>query len=298
LLTQEHPAIVHTHRYKESILGGLASRAAGRPKLIKTVHGLQERFSLIKQIKSSAYSALEYLITRLLFDRVICVSEEIRRQLSGSVPADRLVRIRNGVDVEACVASRSRATVRSQLNLPEATPVLGTVARLVPIKGIDLLLRAVVSLKTAIPDVRTVVVGDGPERDRLERLAIELGLGDSVIFTGHRDDALDLIAAMDLFVLSSLSEGIPMAVLESMALGTPVVATRVGGVPEILSDGNTGVLVPAGDTKALAAALERMLVQREIAREMSDRARLAVAREHSAECMCREVAALYHQLAG
>jgi glycosyltransferase involved in cell wall biosynthesis len=183
-------------------------------------------------------------------------------------------------------------TPRAELTNDPAAPLVLTVARLDAQKGIPVLLDAVAS----VPDAAFVVAGDGPDRAALEARAVSLGLADRVRFLGHRRDVASLLAAADVLVLPSLYEGLPLSVLEAMIAGVPVIATAVGGTDEVVRDGETGTLVPPGDASALAAAIRRVLGDRERSSRLADAARALVAREHSVEAMVASVSRLYETL--
>jgi glycosyltransferase involved in cell wall biosynthesis len=295
-LKAEKGGILHTHRYKENVIGALASRTVGRWKRVQTVHGLPESLTGYKGLKGIVTGALNRFVTRKYFDRVICVSENMMEHLAHPFGREKLRCIRNGIDVSRCVARTPRETVRQQLGVAPEALMIGTAGRLVPVKGVNLLIEAAKLLQPSIPHLTTLIAGDGPEMARLRSRAGKLGIPESVIFTGHRDDVYDLISAMDVFVLPSLSEGIPMVLLEAMALGTPIVATRVGGVPEIVVNGATGLLVDPGDPSRLADACGKIIADAALAHQFKSRARLKVEREHSATVMAQQVQALYSDL--
>jgi len=195
-------------------------------------------------------------MTCSLADRVVCVSPKVAdfvvEQIG--VPRDKIVVIPNGVDLTDFCHLPEKHAARTALGLPADRLVLGTVSRLQPVKRLDMLLRALVWLGRA----HTVIVGYGPEEHRLKMLAEQLGLQERVHFVGHQRDVRPWLAAMDVFVLSSDWEGMPNAVLEAMACGLPVVATSVGGTPDVVVDGGTGLLVPRRDPLSLAEALRAL----------------------------------------
>lgn len=210
-------------------------------------------------------------------DRVIVPSSYLAQWVEGwGVPKDRLVLIYNAVEPRDGV---------EPLPVPLKTPIKAvTVGRLIPLKRVDGLLEALKEL----PDLGLVVVGDGPERPRLERLARDLGVSDRVYFAGQRSkkEALGLMAACDLFVLNSAHEGLPYVVLEAMALGLPVVATAVGGTPEVVRDGETGLLVPLNGE--LTGTLKRVVNDYHLRQVLAQRARHWVCQNLSAEQMVKQ----------
>lgn len=251
LLRRERPCILHTWMFHVTIPGRLLGRLAGVPVIISAERTMGQ--------ESEARYWLNWL-TAPLGDRVICVSERVAdfsAEHIGLSPA-RLVVIPNGIELLPQPAV-DKAAVWAELGRPRPEMVIGTVGRLEPVKGFPYLLEALAQLAPAYPAVHLLIVGDGPERTALEAQAHRLGLGERVIFAGHRTDVPLLMGGMDLFVLPSIWEGMPNVVLEAMAAGLPVVATAVGGTPEIVVEGETGLLVPPRDPAALAEAMERLL---------------------------------------
>jgi L-malate glycosyltransferase len=247
--------ILHTHRYKDTVLGTLAAKLAGVPRIVRTVHGLPEPLSGWERIRFRTYSAVEKVALRSFADRVIAVSEDLARTLEAQGHRrSAVVPIHNGVDVSKIRSTSDRWEVRRQLGIPAGAIVFGTLGRLSAVKDHRTLLRAAQRVIRRQPNARFLIVGDGPLRDDLFISASELGVSRACVFAGTRDDVYDVLGAMDVFVLSSLHEGIPMALLEAMALGKPVVATGVGGVPEIVTHRENGLLVRRHDDRALAEA--------------------------------------------
>ena len=192
----------------------------------------------------------------------------------------------------ATMGARASPASRSELARSAEGPVVLTVARLDGQKGVSHLLEAV----AAVPHASFAIAGDGPNRAALEARAAALGVNDRVRFLGHRHDVPALLAAADLFVLPSLYEGLPLAVLEAMAAGVPVIATAIGGTNEVVRDGETGTLVPPADSAALAAAIARVLANRDRASRLALAARSLVAREYSVASMVGSVSRLYEEL--
>jgi glycosyltransferase involved in cell wall biosynthesis len=295
-MRQQQPDILHTHRYKENILGGAASRMSGRARLVKTIHGLPEPFTAWRNARARFYQMLDGLITRRYYDKVICVSREIMDIQTLRLGRERVLCIHNAIDLRTCRPILDRATVRRELGLENDWPTLGAIGRLVRIKGIDVLLEAGRQLRRKVPKLHILVVGEGPQAEALKRRAAHLGLEDVVIFTGFRSDIADVLAALDVFVLPSLSEGVPMIMLEAMAVGVPIVSTRVGGASEILRDGETALLVEPREPLPLASACERMLQDNVLADRLVRSARTYVEEHHSASNMAERVAELYRSL--
>lgn len=251
-----HPVdVVHTHRWKETVLGTVAARLAGVPGVIRTVHGHREPLQGWPWLKYRFYEALDKWTLLCFADRIVAVSRHMAEGLeeSGYKP-EMVIRIHNGVDLRRVRPVRARDDVRRELGIDPATLLIGTVGRLSAVKGQAHFLRAARLILQKEPGARFLIVGDGPLRGDLETSAKQLDIDDACVFVGARTDVYDLLIAMDVFVLPSLHEGMPMALLEAMALGTPVVATAVGGVPEIVAHRTTGLLVRSSDAHALAEA--------------------------------------------
>jgi len=227
-------------------------------------------------MKRSLGARLTY---RHMADRYLTPSQHCRDELLryGYFGPDRIRAIPNGVDVPRPDPA-ARGRIRAELGLRD-DPVLIVTSRLHPAKGHRVLVEALAKLRGPFPRLRLVIVGDGVERPKLEEQARALGLGDAVIFTGFRSDVTDLLRAADLFVLPSLLEGMPNTALEAMAVGLPVVASAVDGVPEVVVDGVTGLLVSPGDPDFLHGAIARVLAERELAEAMGQAGRQRV-REH------------------
>jgi glycosyltransferase involved in cell wall biosynthesis len=229
------------------------------------------------------------LLTRCLH-RHVAVSRYVASRLRDRfhVPPGKIVVIPNA----ATGSATASPAPRSQLAHGDTGPVVLTVARLDGQKGIVHLLDAV----AAVPQASFAIAGDGPNRAALEERAAVLGVTDRVRFLGHRHDVAALLAAADLFVLPSLYEGLPLAVLEAMVSGVPVIATAIGGTDEVVRDGETGTLVPPADASALAAAIVGALSDRERASRLALAARSLVAREYSVASMIGSVSRLYDEL--
>ena len=246
--------ILHVHGYAAADFGRLAARLAPT-KLV-----LHEHFA---DPAMPAYQGLADRMLSPLTDRAIAVSHSTRDFLVEErfVPRDRVSLIWNGAPLdEFAPAGRERALrVRRELGLPEGAPVVGSIGRLNAQKGHRFLLEAAAPLCARRPDLRLLLVGDGDLMEDLRGQAAGLGITDRVVFAGHRTDVPDLLAALDVFCISSLYEGTPLALFEAMAAGRAVVSSAVDGCREVLEDGVTGVLVPPGDAGALGGALERVL---------------------------------------
>jgi glycosyltransferase involved in cell wall biosynthesis len=184
---------------------------------------------------------------------------------------------------------------RKQLGLSPDWPVVGSVGRFEPVKGYDTLLEAAALLRTRQPKVQFLLAGEGKEESRLKRLAKELRVEDRVFFLGWQQEIPEILSALDLFVLPSRNEGMGRALVQAMAMGKPIVATRVGGVPEVLGEGEAGLLVPPDDPVQLSQAIEQLLTDRELARKLGEGGKRR-APAYSAERMVAEIESLYETL--
>jgi glycosyltransferase involved in cell wall biosynthesis len=231
-------------------------------------------------------------------DLSLAVSRLVRDYLvrQGGLNPAKIRVVANGVDVAAIDAARPGDEVRRGLGLPEGVPVIGLVGRLDHWgKGHKELITAMARLKERHP-VHALIVGGGRKVDEVRQLAEALGLAGGVHFLGPRHDVPDLLNAMDIFVLPSYSEGVSLALLEAMAAGKPVVATAVGGTPEVVTDGENGLLIPPRDAPALTGALERLLADPALASRLGAKARAHVREHFSLDRLGREINAIYEEL--
>ncbi|TKB88710.1 MAG: glycosyltransferase [Nitrospira sp.] len=258
LLVRERVTILQTHGARANFYGRIAGRLAGVPVIISTVHNSLKDYEVSLLTRWFYRTALR--LTLPLVHRIICVSNSSRRDQIDECPAAaaRSLTVYNGVDPSAFPSQPNRQKVREELGIV-SRPVLVMIARLTEAKGHCFLLQALPDLIKAWPNLCCVFVGDGELREHLQRLAVELAVEPSCRFLGVREDIADILAAADVVVLPSLSEGFPFVLLEALAMGCPVVASRVNGVPELIEDHKTGLLVPARDPQALAAAIREVL---------------------------------------
>jgi glycosyltransferase involved in cell wall biosynthesis len=232
--------------------------------------------------------------------RVIAVSEITRRHYleRARLRPERVVTIYNGIDPTAFQAGPGvREEARAEWAIPPDAPVLATVAVQREPKGIQHMLAALPAVAAAFPAVRYLLVGDGPHRPALEQQARDLGLADRVVFAGAREDVPRLLAAADIFVLPSLTEALPTVVAEAMAAGLPIIATTVGGIPEMVRHGEAALLVPPADPDALAAAALRLLANPRQAAAMGRAGRRLVAERFDIRTQARALADDYRALA-
>ena len=244
-------SIVHAHQCTAWFYSALARLLCPSPRLILEEHG---RF--YPEVENKARAQVNRLLIRRLTHRFIAVSEDIRSRLVRyeGLDAGQIGVIYNGVSAPAALTPVQRAGLRSRLGFGPEDFLIGTVGRFDPIKNLPMLIDGLRQAAVQVPHLRALLVGDGPVLDQVRQLVAGAGLGGRVELTGYRSDARELVQAMDLFVLSSFSEGTSMALLEAMAAGVAVVVTDVGGNPEVVLRNETGWVVPSDDRSALAAA--------------------------------------------
>lgn len=288
--------IIHTHSSKAGILGRWAAKLAGAPIIVHTVHGwghTDRQHPLVRHF----YIGLEKL-TLPITDCLITVSpRDIEKGLRDGIgrPEDYVV-IRSGIELDrfGC-PQRSAESVRAELGVPSGAPVVGTVTRLSPQKAPLDFVQAMGLAAQHRPDAYFVMVGDGPLRRQVEALASQLGLCGRLILTGLRRDVPELMNAFDIFVLSSLWEGLPRVLPQAMAFGLPIVATAIDGNAEAVQDGVNGLLAPPGKPAALGQSVLNLLENPQLARQMGEAGRKWV-EEFGAKRMVDQIADLYEQL--
>jgi glycosyltransferase involved in cell wall biosynthesis len=252
LMRREQIDLVHAHLPVAGIWGRIAARLAGVRRVVYTEHNVPERYTLVtRELNRRTYR---------MNDVVVAVSDEVRRGIAGYAGArPTIVTIRNAVDVDAIAATPvESAAVRREFGFPPDALLVTAVGNLTPKKGHVHLLAAARRVVVGCPSARFLIVGHGPLADDLRAEAARSGLNGSLVFAGFRPDAVRLMAASDLFVLSSLFEGLPVTLLEAMALGKPSVVTRAGGIPEV-TDERSSIIVPPGDVDALIGAIGALL---------------------------------------
>jgi glycosyltransferase involved in cell wall biosynthesis len=293
VVRREGIQIVHAHDYKTDLLAVLLARTEGTVALA-TAHGWTGHSSRERYVY---YPADKRLLRRC--DRVVAVSEEIRSELirHGCRP-DRVVTVLNGIDERRFKRNAAlRCSARASLGLGDTDLAVGAVGRLEQQKRFDLLLHAFAEARRAMPSLRLFIAGDGSLRDELAALIRTLGLGDFCRLLGHTPDVIQFHHALDLLVQSSDYEGTPNAVLEAMALETPVVATAAGGTAELMTDGVHGHLVPVGDVPALRDGIVAALMRRDETHAQAIAARLRVVSELSFGARNAKIEDIYRELA-
>jgi glycosyltransferase involved in cell wall biosynthesis len=292
LVRDRGASVVHSHGKGAGLYGRLAARRAGAAA-VHTFHGLH--YAGYPPGARAAYLAMERALVRRSHTVIhVSASQAEAARPLGLAPADCARVIVNGIDaarVEAGLLARERA--RAELGVPPSGAVLGTVARFDPVKGLEILLEAV----TRLPGAALVLIGDGPEAGALRARARRLGIQARVVFAGARPDASRWFAALDAYVSASRGEGLPLALVEAMAAGLPVVASRVAGHTDTVEHGKTGTLVPVDDAAALAGAAAAFLADPRRARAAGAAGRARARSEFAADRMAAEVAEVYRRAA-
>lgn len=280
------PDVLHLHTPKDYLIGTLAGRLTAKTAVVLTRHLLLPVRPHMRRLYNGS-------------DAVICPCRALRDQLaSEGVAPDKLELVYGAVDLEPFLhPSDGSGQLRRELGLGESNTIIGILGRLVPGKGHGVLLEAVSRLNGGPTGPRLLIVGDGPEQEPLDAHAGRVGVSDRVLFAGFRTDVPAVLSALDVVVLASThTEVLPLSVMEAMAAGRAVVATSVGGVPEIVEDGRSGLLVPPGDADALATALRRLIADPALRAELGRAAALRVQQQFTLPRMVAEMERVYLRL--
>ena len=289
LIKQLRPDVLHAHDPHGVAMAALAlsmSTQLAKPPLVAA-----RRVDF--HLKNNAFSRWKYRQV----DLFVCVSDAIRRMLvADGVPASRIVIVHEGIDI-GHVEAAPAANLHADLWLPHNSPIVGNVAALVPHKGQRHLIEAAALVIKRVPDARFVIAGEGELRPALERLIKDHHLEKHVFLVGFRPDILSVHKGFDIFVMSSVTEGLGTSLLDAMACGKPIVATTAGGMPEVVADGRTGILVPPRDHTAMAEALIRLLSDAALRAEMGAAGVARARARFSAERMVQDTLDVYKRVA-
>ncbi len=292
VIRRDPPQIVHTHLFKSDFHGRFAARLSGVPVVLSTLHSCNEW-------AKNPFFGFTYGVTTRFADRIIAVAEEVRDYAIHHfhLASSRILTIANGIDVRRFENKKEAAlNLRAELGIASDAPLIGIVARLDPPKDHETFLRAAALIKKVAPNARFAIVGDGPLRESLTKLSADLGLDREVVFCGRRNDIPTVMNALDILVLSSVYEGLPMALLEGMAASRPVVSTAVGGITGLVVDGETGLLVPPSDPKAIADACLRLVVDPDLRCQIGQAAYARAKEKYSLDEMYSKTIRLYSAL--
>lgn len=283
IIKEKRIDLVHTHNMGPLFYGTLAAKLAGVPVVINTRHSRE------KKRKGSYVWNMN--------DAVITISEDAKKELLkwNRIDTKKTKVIHNGIDTNRYACLQDGSEARSMLNINTSTFVVGTVARLSPVKDQFTLIDAFSKVISETNDAKLIFVGDGALREELISYTKKLGIYDKVMFLGFRDDVFNILPTFDVFVLSSLTEGISLTLLEAMAAGRPIVATNVGGNPEVIIDGVTGFLIPPKEPQNMSEAIAKILQNPELAKQMGEAGRRRVEEKFSLERMVKEYRDLYEE---
>jgi len=290
ILKEHNVDVLHCHRHKSTVYGVVAARIAGTPVILAHVHGLGRSRTLGRK-----------LVNCILFrnvNRLIPVANSVKEDVLRNnwfVPAEKLFVLENSIDYEHFAdVSISKMDAKQMLGMPADSIVFGTIGRLATTKGLSYLIEAFSMVKRQMSSAHLVLVGEGPCKVELQRQAADALCGDSVHFLGYRANVGQLLKGMDVFTLASVAEGMPRVLLEAMAAGVPCVATRVGGIPEVINGEAVGFLAPPGDSEALAEMMLRVATMpgEELA-EVIEKARDRVRRFYSHDVVREKLRDLY-----
>ncbi len=290
LIRRKKIDVLHAHLYNCGLWGRIAAVMTGVPVVIYTEQGK----CLWKRRRHILFERLANHFT----DMRISVSEDIRNLCMEreNTPPEKVTFIPNAINVEDFdVPPERRVEKRKELGLEEDHIVIGTVARLNPAKALDYLLKAFAVVRDSFPAARCIIAGDGSERKYLEECSGELGIEEDTMFLGARTDIPELLSIMDVFVLSSLREGTPVSLLEAVVAGVPSVGTSVGGIPEVIEDEVSGILVPPEDSEKLARGIIKLLKDEDLREEVKRNAYEKVAANYSLTSTSRRIEELYQK---
>jgi glycosyltransferase involved in cell wall biosynthesis len=279
--------LLHTHGYKADLYGYVAARRSRKP-IVATCHNWVRGTAAL-----GIYNHLDRMALKR-FHGLAAVSDSVaRRLLASGVSAKKIRTIANGIDVGPFERARPLPVFDFDGN-----KVVGMVARLDLQKGFEFLLRAARKLCGPFPGLKVVIAGDGPDRKAIEDMVQRYGLQSSVILAGQHSDMPGIYAAMNIFVLPSLNEGLPMTILEAMAASRPVIATRVGAVPRVIKDGETGLLVDPGDADGLRDAISSLLTDSDLCHRLGAAGHDWVSRNYTSEAMALKYRQMYEEVLG
>lgn len=287
--------IVNTHTSKAGFLGRIASKLAGVPIIFYTPHGSIYRPFYFGPIATYFLSRLENFAVPFT-DKIITCSVNEKKDLLGHNIGreDRYTTIYWGRKQPVSLKTPSDISIRQEFNIPEEAPLFGLIGRFVAEKGHLFCLEAFKKVLDSLPGAILLIVGDGPLRNDIESKIKEMCLGRNVIMTGHREDIAKILASLDISLHTSFCEGTPIAIMEAMFAGKAIIATAVGGIPEMIVDGESGILIPSGNSKALANAITALSRDKELARRIGEAAHKRAMERFTLEMMIENITKLYN----
>jgi glycosyltransferase involved in cell wall biosynthesis len=293
IIRQNKIALVHSQGARADFFARVAGRIANAPHILCTLAMPVEGFD-VGFLRKKIYRLADQISARYV-ERFIVVSDSLRTTLieGRGISSQRVVRIYNGIELHQYHPDLNETSLRNNWGIPPSAPLVGAIGRMVWQKGFEFLIHAIPEIISDIHDVRFLFVGDGPLKSDLERLVRQLDISHKVIFAGFRPDISRVLSAIDILVVPSLLEGFPIMTLEAMAMAKPIVATRINGIEEQISDGEEGLLVPPQSTKTLSAAVLELIQNNELASRLGTAARRKVETYFSVERMVGETEKVY-----
>ena len=288
--------IIHSHRYKENLLAALLKLRNPQLRLVRTQHGWPEPSRGLAGIKQWTAHALDRLTARSSTDTIISVSGQLRKYLRKQVDERRIITIRNGIDLAPLHRTSIKRQAKARLRIGENEFVVGFAGRLEAVKRLDIFAAAAKEIAARIPSVKFVIAGSGRDEQKFRKLICQFGLERNSLLLGHCENSFEVLSAMDLLLITSDHEGLPMVMLEAMALGTVVVSRAVGGIPEVIADNETGILLNSADPHTIGAACAELFQNPEKRLRIAAAAKATVESEYSAERNCDQVVSLYRSL--
>jgi glycosyltransferase involved in cell wall biosynthesis len=290
IVKKERIDIVHTYLFPANFFGAVTAKMGGASAIVTSRRGMNE---LEKKSHIIAYRYSNFLV-----DKIITVSEasKISAVKSEKVNSGKVISIHNGIDMERFNGNCNALKTKTELGLKKDHRLVGTVANLKPVKGYQYLVKAIPKIVDSVPNTRFVFAGEGPLREELTGLAGRLKISEKILFAGRRHDIPQILHALDLFVLPSLSEGISNSLLEAMSAGKAVIATAVDGNLEVVTDGETGFLVPPKDSQALSDAVIKVLSDKPLAKKLGEAGKKRVLTEFHLNKMISKMQNLYQEL--
>jgi glycosyltransferase involved in cell wall biosynthesis len=282
--------IIHTHAYSAGTIGRISAFLAGVPVIISHNHSVYDYYN-------KYYHFVEWLLS-LITHRVICISAVVNRFANETqrINARKLITILNGIDDVCAVTEKRSSDLKKELGIPINHSVIGTIAHLEEHKGHKYLLEAASLLLVSRKDISFLIVGEGTLKGKLKKLCVGLKVEKNVIFAGELSDIPEILSLTDIFVLPSLREGLGLAILEAMVCGKPVIATNVGGIPEIVKNRVSGILVSPRDPEALFRAIDELLNNREMLETMGRNGKKMCSERFNSKTMLGKIEDLYDSL--
>ncbi len=296
LIREQRPNVIHTHRIKENILGSIAGYLAGRVPSIRTMHGAPEHQAPWWQFPKRIIRLLDRLTGKFIQCRIVAVSEDLAVFLRQLFPHEKIRIIENGIDINSLYNHKVKSI--SALHTRPNIFRIGLAGRLVPVKRVDIFIKTARYLRDNYPDINAnfYIFGDGPLRSELEALSRALDMDSTIHFEGHCDDIIERLQNLDMLMMTSDHEGLPMILLEAMALKVPIVAHATGGIPVLLDNGSCGALVRNHCPEGYAHEVHRLALLPSNLSELTDMALERVRSHYSAEHNARAYLSQYHEI--